>query len=87
MGNRPQLRTNELYLEFEDASTLQVGEKITLMKWGNAIIASIEQQGDALLLKANLLEDDKDFKSTKKLNWLPKTDLLVYYIKSFWHWD
>lgn len=77
MGNRAQFRTNELYLEYEDASTLQVGEKITLMKWGNAVIASIEEQGDALLLKANLLEDDKDFKSTKKLNWLPKCDLLV----------
>jgi glutamyl-tRNA synthetase len=77
MGNRPQYRTNELYLEFEDANTLQVGEKITLMKWGNATIASVEPQGDGLLLKANLLEDDKDFKSTKKINWLPKSNLLA----------
>jgi len=77
LGNRPQYRTNELYLEYEDAKDLQVGEKITLMKWGNVVISSIESQGDALVLRANLKEDDKDFKSTKKINWLAKTNTLV----------
>ena len=66
-----------MYLEYEDAVTLKEGEKITLMKWGNVLINKIETQGDSLTLTANLLEDDKDYKSTKKINWLPKCDLLV----------
>jgi len=77
MGNRPQFRTNELYLEYEDAILLQKGEKITLMKWGNCVITDIQPQGDGLLLKGDLLESDTDFKSTKKINWLPKIDALV----------
>jgi len=49
------------------------------MKWGNAVISSIEAKEDTILLKANLKEDDKDFKSTKKINWLAKTDTLVFF--------
>jgi glutamyl-tRNA synthetase len=73
IGNRPQIRSNLLYLEYEDASTLAVDEKITLMKWGNAKITSIEPNAEGgLILKATLMEEDKDFKTTKKINWLPK---------------
>jgi len=85
LGTRPLNRTNELYIEYEDANTLQVGEKITLMKWGNAVIASIEPQGDGLLLKANLKEDDKDFKSTKKINWLAKPNLVKVNLVEYDH--
>eukprot|EP00330_Aristerostoma_sp_ATCC50986_P005165 CAMPEP_0114594314 /NCGR_PEP_ID=MMETSP0125-20121206/15956_1 /TAXON_ID=485358 ORGANISM="Aristerostoma sp., Strain ATCC 50986" /NCGR_SAMPLE_ID=MMETSP0125 /ASSEMBLY_ACC=CAM_ASM_000245 /LENGTH=756 /DNA_ID=CAMNT_0001794465 /DNA_START=70 /DNA_END=2340 /DNA_ORIENTATION=+ len=77
MGNRPQFRTNVVYVEFEDAKLLKVDQKITLMKWGNCIIKSIEKDGNALKLTADLAEDDHDYKSTMKINWLPKCDLLV----------
>jgi len=77
MGNRVQFRSNLLYLEYEDASILKENEKITLMKWGNALITSITPDGDGLALKATLMEDDKDFKSTKKINWLPKCEHLA----------
>jgi len=76
-GNRIQFRAKDLYLEFEDASSLKVDEKITLMKWCNALITHIEPAGDGLFLKATLMEDDKDFKSTKKINWLPKCQHLT----------
>jgi len=72
LGNRVQFRNNLLYLEYEDASTLVKDEKITLMKWANAKITSIEPSGDGLALKGILMEEDKDFKNTKKINWLPK---------------
>jgi len=77
LGNRVQFRYNHLYLEFEDASGLKVDEKITLMKWGNALITSITPSGDGLALKATLMEEDKDFKNTKKINWLPKCEHLA----------
>jgi glutamyl-tRNA synthetase len=85
LGTRPLNRTNELYIEFEDANTLQVGEKVTLMKWGNVVISSIEPQGDGLLLKANLKEDDKDFKTTKKVNWLAKPNLVKVNLVEYDH--
>jgi len=66
LGNRVQFRNNLLYLEYEDASTLVNDEKITLMKWANAKITSIEPSGDGLALKGILMEEDKDFKNTKR---------------------
>jgi glutamyl-tRNA synthetase len=57
-----------------------VGEKITLLKWGNAIVTKKEEINGELVLHADLLPDDKDFKKTKKLTWItdcPKTTFEV----------
>ena len=41
------------------------------MKWSNCSITRVEPQLDgSIFLYAELLESDKDFKSTKKLNWI-----------------
>jgi glutamyl-tRNA synthetase len=77
LGNRLQFRTNELYLEFEDAKDFKVDQKITLMNWGNATIKDIKPEGDAFKIFADLNEEDTDFKSTLKISWLPKTDMLT----------
>eukprot|EP00331_Platyophrya_macrostoma_P031979 CAMPEP_0176439066 /NCGR_PEP_ID=MMETSP0127-20121128/19702_1 /TAXON_ID=938130 /ORGANISM="Platyophrya macrostoma, Strain WH" /LENGTH=616 /DNA_ID=CAMNT_0017823225 /DNA_START=55 /DNA_END=1905 /DNA_ORIENTATION=+ len=77
LGTRPLFRTNELYLEYDDAKDFKVDEKITLMKWANCIIKTIKQEGEGLCFEAELAEHDTDFKSTKKVNWLPKSDLLA----------
>ena len=68
---------HKIFVEFDDASTIQPGEKVTFMKWGNAIIHSISETTEeiqglplTLLLTGELLPEDKDFKSTKKLTWL-----------------
>ena len=54
-----------------DATKLVEGEKVTLMKWGNFIIKKIEkQENESLVLIADYLAEDKDFKNTKKINWL-----------------
>ncbi len=78
LGNKVIYKSKKLMIESEDASSLKVDEKITLMKWVNAKIVKIEQKADgSLYLEAEILEDDKDFKSTKKLNWISEESCLV----------
>ncbi|KAJ3386022.1 hypothetical protein HDU84_001851 [Entophlyctis sp. JEL0112] len=65
----------ELYLEFNDAKDLSVGEEVTLMDWGNVIIDKIEWSEDASFISmiAIRLNLDGDFKKTKKkLTWLAR---------------
>jgi len=48
------------------------------MNWGNFSVSSIDKNQDgSLSLKGLYLPDDKDFKSTKKVNWLPNSDILT----------
>ncbi len=70
LGNKLLYRSKNLLLEYEDAASLQEGEKITLMKWGNVKIVSLKQLGDKIELIGEYLPEDKDFKSTKKLSWV-----------------
>lgn len=68
---------HKILIENDDAVSIQPGEKVTFMKWGNAIIQSISQADEEfegmplkLILQAELVLEDKDFKNTKKLTWL-----------------
>lgn len=71
LGNKAVLYGKELYVETGDAEGLNVGEKVTLMKWGNAVISLKETKPDGSIeLHADLTLDDKDFKKTKKLTWI-----------------
>lgn len=74
LGDRPLFRSATLIIENEDAASFAVDEKITLMKWGNVKILSIEQNQltNGIQLTAQDLPDDKDFKGTKKITWLAK---------------
>lgn len=40
------------------------------MRWGNAMIKSLSESEAGIQIEAELMLDDKDFKSTKKINWL-----------------
>lgn len=78
LGTKLIYRSSKLFIEHEDASTLKVDEKVTLMKWGNAKIIKIVTNPDgSLFLEGELMEDDKDFKSTKKINWISEDSCLV----------
>lgn len=79
LGDRPLFRSANLIVEYEDAASLKVDEKITLMKWGNVKILSMEenQLTNGLKLTAEDLPDDKDYKGTKKITWLSKDSPLV----------
>ena len=61
----------ELWVEKDDAVAVEVGEKVTLMKWGNVTITKKEVAADGNpILYGTVDESDKDFKKTKKLTWV-----------------
>jgi len=65
-------------LELADAETVQPGEKITLMKWGNVVVSSVGPTDETfngvklhLKLVGRLALDDTNYADTKKFTWLP----------------
>jgi glutamyl-tRNA synthetase len=88
LGLRPLWRTKNLLIEFDDAETiLKVGEKVTLMNWGNVMVLSKEQQANgSWALTGEYLPEDLDFKTTKKITWLADgTNLIVANLIEFDH--
>lgn len=79
LGTRPLWKSNNLLIEFDDAeSLLRVGEKVTLMNWGNVLINTKElQQDGSYILTGEYLPEDKDFKTTKKITWLADGSNLI----------
>jgi len=59
-----------LLIERDDAKSVEVGQRITLMKWGNATITRREVVGDSFELFATVDEADKNFKGTVKMTWI-----------------
>ena len=43
MGTKKVWRSSQVYIEGADASTLSIGEKVTLINWGNFIIKTINK--------------------------------------------
>jgi hypothetical protein len=70
LGSKSVLQGQNLLIEAGDAKELVVGEKITLMKWGIAIVTSIEEVSGVFTVKAELKVEDTDYKKTKKLTWI-----------------
>ncbi|KAJ3068345.1 hypothetical protein HDU98_008466 [Podochytrium sp. JEL0797] len=75
VGNKKTTFSPEMYLEFNDAKDLSVGEEVTFMDWGNVIIESIEWSADKTFVamievRLNLSGDFK--KTKKKLTWLAR---------------
>ena len=80
LGDRPLWKSSNVLIDFIDADKLvNVGEKVTLMNWGNVLIKTKDVQPDgSYLMTADYLADDKDFKKTNKITWLADgTNLLV----------
>jgi len=46
IGSKAVIYGKELWIEKDDASAIEEGEKITLMKWGNVTITKKEVAGD-----------------------------------------
>ncbi|KAI9199226.1 tRNA synthetases class I, catalytic domain-containing protein [Polychytrium aggregatum] len=76
VGVKQTVFSPEIYLEWDDAKDLEVGEEVTLMDWGNAIVEKITWSLDGssfiamIDLKLNL---EGDFRKTKKkLTWLAR---------------
>lgn len=88
LGTRPLWKTSNILIEYDDAhSLLKVGEKATLMNWGNVMILTKEEQPNgSYLLTGEYLPEDKDFKTTKKITWLAEgTNLIIANLIEFDH--
>jgi len=72
MGTKLCVFSRNIFLESEDIKTCALEEKVTLMKWGNALVKSLEPE-----ITLELLMEDKDFKNTKKLNWIAATESVL----------
>ena len=71
LGNKAVLYGKNLLLEAGDATDIEVGEKITLMKWGNCTISKKEVDADGFItLHGDVDPEDKDYKKTKKVTWI-----------------
>lgn len=70
VGTKATIYGTELWIERDDALEIAQGEKITLMKWGNATVTKKVVDGQNIQLWATVDEADKDYKGTKKITWL-----------------
>jgi hypothetical protein len=48
IGSKAVFYSKEVWIEKDDALDLQEGEKVTLMKWGNALITRKVVDGDVI---------------------------------------
>jgi glutamyl-tRNA synthetase len=49
LGERPLFRSANLFIENEDAADLKPDEKVTLMKWGNIQLVSVEKDPNGVI--------------------------------------
>ncbi|GAW14428.1 hypothetical protein ANO14919_038300 [Xylariales sp. No.14919] len=85
LGTRKVKTGKTIILEQSDAQSVEIGEVITLMNWGNATVRDIsrtqlpgtaddaQSSGPPSIVKRLVLEldlDSRDFKKTKKMTWL-----------------
>lgn len=70
VGLKPVTFSSEILLEQEDVALMKVGEEITLMAWGNAIVREIKEGTPipSITVELNLAGDVKS--TEKKVTWL-----------------
>ncbi|MCQ2820026.1 MAG: glutamate--tRNA ligase, partial [archaeon] len=73
LGKRIQKRCNKLVIEKEDGQNLTEGMKLTLYKWGNSKVKQIikDESGKVTDVHIELTPEDKDFKKTTIVHWVP----------------
>jgi glutamyl-tRNA synthetase len=77
-GKKATTFANKIWLEYADASVISVGEEVTLMDWGNAIIREIKTDNGTITQLVGELHLDGSVKMTKlKLTWLSDIEDLV----------
>lgn len=66
----------KVVIDREDAKTLKEGENATFINWGNLLIKKVQEDGagGVNVVYASLNLDNKDYKKTMKLTWLPYLD-------------
>ncbi|CAG8452271.1 842_t:CDS:10 [Ambispora leptoticha] len=81
IGTKRTTFASNVLLEQEDAKTFEIGEEITLMDWGNAIVKAINKSEENPEIVKSLelqLHLEGDFKKTKKkITWLAETSDII----------
>ena len=73
LGYKATRLARELLLESPDCQEISEGEKVTLMQWGNVRITKVVKDNGKVTALVGEKIDDKDYKSTKKLQWVADT--------------
>lgn len=78
-GEKCTTYTKNILIDYSDAEIISVGEEVTLMDWGNAIVKEIERdEAGKVVRMVGVLHLEGSVKTTKmKLTWLPESDDLV----------
>lgn len=77
LGDKPVLYGPRVWVEAADAAAMKVGDRVTLMDWGNVHVDAVPGRDGEGELAATFLPDDQDFKGTVKVTWLAAVDDLV----------
>lgn len=77
LGEKILTYSNKIFLEGADARAIVKGEEVTLMDWGNAIVDSIEESNNVIVLHGHLHPEGSVKSTEKKLTWLPDIPDLV----------
>eukprot|EP00056_Hartaetosiga_gracilis_P007182 m.105150 g.105150 ORF g.105150 m.105150 type:complete len:1374 (+) comp12650_c0_seq2:409-4530(+) len=75
IGTKQVVFSPKVLIEQEDAQQMKVGDKITLMEWGNAHVKNIVKIGsfvDSMDIEVD--EEDSDYSKTLKVTWLADSD-------------
>ncbi|KAJ2842724.1 glutamate--tRNA ligase, partial [Coemansia erecta] len=72
LGTKHTVFSSQLFIDQADAATFEVGEELTLMDWGNAIVKQVERTPEGIVTNVQLsLHLQGDVKATKKkITWL-----------------
>jgi len=80
LGDKVVIFSDQVYVEQADAARVKIGEKVTLMDWGNAHVRHVES-GDNNTIKelhVELALEDTDFSGTKRLTWVANHPASVF---------
>ncbi|KAJ2705941.1 glutamate--tRNA ligase [Coemansia sp. IMI 203386] len=72
LGTKHTVFSSQLFIDQEDAASFEIGEELTLMDWGNAIVKAVERTAEGVVTNVQFsLHLEGDVKSTKKkITWL-----------------
>lgn len=74
LGEKTLVLASTVLIDQADAKTLDVGEEITFMDWGNVIINNIARDGETVTSIEATLHLEGDYRKTsKKITWLAET--------------
>jgi len=78
VGTKGIWRTRRVVVEGADVALMKEGDVVTFIQWGNMKIVSLQKnsQGVVESVSAELDLDNKDYKKTLKVTWLPDYTLI-----------